>query len=295
VSTTVDWKVSLHGGHSGDYCDHAVGGLSEVLDAAIEAGFGTYGVSEHAPRLGDQYLYEAERSMGWTVEKIESDFARYCDDIQTLADEYAGRLTVLRGFEAEVVPSDRYIDIMLGYRDRYPFDYMVGSVHYFDPHSLDSDREQFEAAMEVCGGLEGLAVRYYELVTEMVRALKPEVVGHLDLVRKVGHHYGPLDTPTIREAAEATLHVVKEHNAILDLNTAGWRKGLDSPYPAPWLVQRADALGVPFCFGDDSHGPKDVGAGVENAREYLIENGVTTVTVLNRVNGEVVRRVVPLG
>jgi histidinol phosphatase-like PHP family hydrolase len=53
-------------------------------------------------------------------------------------------------------------------------------------------------------------------------------------------------------------------------------------------------MGIGFCFGDDSHGPHQVGEGVEQARGYLIENGVDTVTVLTREDGAVVRRVVAL-
>ncbi len=288
------WKVSLHGGHSGEFCDHATGTLREVLDAAIAAGFTTYGVSEHVPRVGEQYLYENEVELGWTVEKIVDDFERYGETIFQVADEYADRLTVLRGFEIEVVPHNSYIELMTTYRQRFKFDYMVGSVHYIDDTSIDGPPKEFEHVMKLRGGLEPLAIRYYESVAEMVRALKPEVVGHLDLIRKNGHLFGDVDTPAVREAAQATLETVKDCGGILDLNTAGWRKGLDSPYPAPWLVQCAREMGVPFCFGDDSHGPDTVGAGVDDARQYLMENGVKSVTVLRRNGSEVTREQVAL-
>ncbi len=280
--TATPWKVSLHGGHSGEFCDHATGTLREVLDAAIAKGFKTYGVSEHVPRMGEQYLYENEIELGWTVEKIVADFERYGETIFQVAEEYADRLTVLRGFEIEVIPHNSYVELMTTYRQRFKFDFMVGSVHYLHDTSIDGPPKEFERAMESCGGLEALAIQYYERVAEMIRALKPEVVGHLDLVRKNGHLYGALDTPAIRDAAEAPLEAAREHGCILDLNTAGWRKGLDSPYPAPWLVKRATEVGVPFCFGDDSHGPDTVGAGVSEAREYLLQNGVKSVTVLER-------------
>ncbi|MBX7258686.1 MAG: histidinol-phosphatase [Candidatus Hydrogenedentes bacterium] len=291
---TAPWKVSLHGGHCGEFCDHAVGTLREVLDAAIAQGFATYGVSEHVPRHGDQYLYENELSLGWTVDKIAADFEAYGKAIADAADEYSDRLIVLRGYEIEIVPHDRYVSIMLDYRKRFGFDYMVGSVHFYKDILIDGPMNHFERAVETAGGLEALALRYYESVAEMVQALRPEVVGHLDLIRKNGHLLGPVETPAIRRAAESTLEVIRECGGILDLNTAGWRKGLDSPYPAPWLVEKAHSMGVPFCFGDDSHGPDLVGAGVVEARDYLLQNGVDSVTVLTREDGEIVRRAVPL-
>ena len=44
------------------------------------------------------------------------------------------------------------------------------------------------------------------------------------------------------------------------------RKGLGHPYPARHIVRTAMEMGIPFCFGDDSHGPAQVGAGIADAR-----------------------------
>ena len=51
---------------------------------------------------------------------------------------------------------------------------------------------------------------------------------------------------------------------------------------------------IGLCFGDDSHGPAEVGLDLERARSYLLANGVTTLTVLTRDGAGVGRRVVPL-
>ena len=51
---------------------------------------------------------------------------------------------------------------------------------------------------------------------------------------------------------------------------------------------------VPFCFGDDSHRPCEVGAGLDEARAYLLQNGVSTLTFLTRERGEVVKRTAAL-
>ncbi len=279
------WRVSLHGGHSGAYCDHAVGSLEEILDAAVAAGCDTYGLSEHAPRGAARFLYSEERSMGWDVAKLERDFAAYAHETSALVARYAGRLHVLRGFEAEVVPPEDWLSRMQAYRERYRFDYVVGSVHYVGERSIDGRPETFRLAMDEAGGREALAVRYYRTVADMVLRLRPEVVGHLDLIRKNGAALGALDTDPIRAAAEEALDAVSRVGAILDLNTAGWRKGLDAPYPAPWLVRRADALGIGFCFGDDSHGPEQVAMDLDRGRDYLLDNGVRSISVLRRRPG----------
>lgn len=302
------WKVSLHGGHSGEFCDHAEGTLREILDAAVAFGYHTFGVSEHVPRVEDRFLYSEEVTRGWTVAKITDDFERYRHALTALAHEYEDRIEILRGFECEVVPKDRYIDLMGAHREyrltdgTRAFDYCVGSVHYVEEKVVDGSPAKFSATVQHFGGVEALAVRYYETVGEMVAALRPEVVGHFDLIKKnvtlAGLDVSELLTDRVVVAAMDALDVVRETGAILDLNTAGWRKGLGDPYPAPWLVKAAHAKGIGFCFGDDSHRTSEVGAGVEDAAEYLKRNGVNTVAVLTREGsidtGAIVRRVVPL-
>ncbi len=289
------WRVSLHGGHSGEFCDHAEGTLREILEAAVAAGYHTFGVSEHVPRSAERFLYAEERDRGWDMAKITADFERYSAVLTPLAEEFADRLIVLRGFEAEVIPTETYVEQMRGYREqRLPdgrplFDYCVGSVHYVREHQIDGPPESWVKAAEALGGPETLAVIYYETVAEMVEALHPEVVGHLDLIKRnaalAGFGDFSLDTSRIRLAATDALEAVRAHRGILDLNTAGWRKGLGEPYPAPWLVKQAQAMGVPFCFGDDSHNTKQVGAGLEQARLYLRQCGVPSITVLTREPG----------
>lgn len=289
---TQPWKVSLHGGHSGEFCEHAVSNLRAVIEAAVEAGYSVFGVSEHAPRSQQRFLYESEQEKGYTLDRLHAEFDAYAAEVNRLSTQFNDRLTVLCGFEAEIVPAESYKEEMLAIRPK--FEYMVGSVHYVDEVQIDGSPDEFETALAAAGGIEPLAVRYYEHVAEMAEALRPEVVGHLDLIRRRAPLDADLETPAIARAAERALEAVQSVDAILDLNTAGWRKGLGGPYPAPWLVKKAQAMGLGLCFGDDSHGPADVGAGVEDARRYLIENGVAKIRRLNRVEGAVVKEWVPL-
>ena len=290
-----NWRASLHGGHSGEYCEHAQGTLPQILDSALAAGYEIFGVSEHAPRLEERFLYPSEVAKGWNVDRLKDDFERYARALPSLVEEYRGRLSVLRGFEAEVVPTVSYVEVMRGYRRRFDFDYMVGSVHFVDEIAIDGELDEFERALEGLSGLERLAVRYYDTVSEMVESLRPEVVGHLDLIRLYGWRFGSLDSSSVRRAAESTLEVIRRHDCILDLNTAGYRKGLGVPYPAPWLVKRARLLEIDFCFGDDSHSPVDVGAGLETARSYLLRHGVDHITTLTREGRSLGRKKIPLG
>lgn len=293
---TQPWRVSLHGGHSGEFCGHASGTLEEVLEAAVAAGFTVFGLSEHAPRSEPRFLYPEEVAQGWDVARLAADFAAYAEASRRLVERFAGRLTVLRGFEAEAVPAASWAAEMAEHRRRHGFEYVVGSIHYVDEVQIDGRPEGLAELIAGRGSLEAVAVAYYEALAAMVEALAPEVVGHFDLVRKLAAPFGSVDTPAARRAAERALEAVAAAGAILDVNTAGLRTGVGHPYPAPWIVGRAREMGIGFCFGDDSHGPGQVGAGVGAAREYLLGLGVGEVEVLDREGegGEVVRRRVSL-
>lgn len=278
--TVPAWMVSLHGGHSRVYCDHAKDDLETLIQTAIQRGCRVYGLAEHAPRVEAHRLYREEVAMGWTVDTLDRLFTEYAAEARRLSREYADRITLLRGFEAEVVPEDRYVEVMRGYHERFGFDYMVGSVHWVAGHSIDYRQEDFDAAMRACGGLEPLAVRYYNTVAEMLWRLRPEIAAHLDLIRKCAPDESLLSTPAVRRAAMAALEAVRDTGAILDVNTAAYRNGKPHPYPAPWLVKAALEMGIPFCFGDDSHSAAQVADGIARAREYLLEQGVRAITVL---------------
>ncbi len=289
------WKVSLHGGHCGEFCDHARGALREILEAAVSFGYTTYGVAEHAPRTEERFLYPHERKIGWDIDRVKANFAGYAEASESLAHEFSDRLNVLRGFEAEVVPAKGYAELMNGYRSEFGFDYVVGSVHYVDEYIIDSGEVRLNEAVAHFGGFERLAVRYYETVAEMIRALSPEVIGHFDVVRRFATDDMATDTPPIRDAAACAIETAREHDCILDLNTAGYRKGLGGPFPDAWIVPIARDIGVPFCFGDDSHAADQVGSGVEEGREFLLSNGVEAITTLARGTDGLERREVPLG
>ena len=289
-----NWKCSLHGGHSGDYCDHAEGKLEEFVDAALARGCKVYGFTEHGPRKEDRFLYREERELGWDAAHLDAVFVQYASHVETLKRAYAGRIVLLKGFEAEVVPRACYEEVVKSLRARFDFDYIVGSVHWVDEIIIDYTLAEFERAVDHCGGLEQLAIRYYETVAEMVERLRPEIVGHLDLVRKYAPDELAVDSPRIRAAACAALDVIASRGGLLDVNTAGYRKGLGRPYPAPWLVRAAAERGIGFTLGDDSHRPSEVGYGLTEARTYLMDLGVKEVAVLFPAESGIERRATPL-
>lgn len=286
--------MSLHGGHSGDFCEHGADSLREMLDAAVSFGYSTFGVAMHSPASSSKFLYEEEVSAGLGVVELGERFREYSRLSRGLVAEYADRIEVLRGAEIEVVPSGSYaIDVGL-LREVYQLDYIVGSVHWVDEIAIDVDRCEFDRAVTKSGGLESFLVRYFELVGAMISSVKPEVVGHIDLPRLYCDGASEWGFDRVLSAISYALVAARDAGCILDLNVRAFAKGLSSPFPSAGIVRAASDLGVPFCFGDDSHSVADVGVGVEAGRSFLLANGVDSITTLGREGGGVVKRVVSL-
>src|SRR5689334_450714 len=173
---------SYHGGHSGEFCGHAKGQLAAVVSAAVEAGFSTYGLSEHAPRYRHEHLYPEERHL--TPDDLVALFRRYVQTALELRERHEKDLELLIGFETEALPVEGWADTMRQLRSSAPFDYIVGSVHSIGDTWIDMNAETSERVARECGGWEALRGRYFDQLASLVEALRPEVVGHVDLIRR---------------------------------------------------------------------------------------------------------------
>lgn len=282
---------SYHGGHSGQFCGHAKGDLEGVVQAAIERGFSHYGLSEHCPRDRAADLYPEEQAEG--VAGLAAKFDAYVTEARRLQGEYGDRIDLLVGFETERLPPTRWAERMASLRTQTRADYIIGSVHDVDGTWVDWSKEMTADAAEAAGGREALDIKYFEALAELVSTLRPEVVGHIDLVRKFDGN-GATFSKRAMAACERALEAAKSVSAVLDVNPGAMRRGLSPVYPLPSILRRAQAMGVGVTLGDDGHGPHDVGAGLPECLGAIADAGYTHVDYFARVDGAVARRQAPL-
>jgi histidinol-phosphatase (PHP family) len=282
---------SFHGGHSGEFCRHAKGQLSAVVQAAIERGFTTYGLSEHAPRFEVAHLYPEETDL--TPTHLRDMFARYVQTAVELRDRHAKELEILIGFETEALPVADWADRMGELRASGPFDYIVGSVHSIGDTWIDLNAETSERAARALGGWEALRCRYFEKLASLVTALKPEVVGHVDLIRRFEPPEFQFSTEALARAQEV-LEAVLAVGAAIEVNAAPARRGFGPVYPGPQILRRACEMRVPVTLGDDSHGPDAVGVGLEACLSAIARAGYADVHYLTRRSGQVMWEHAPL-
>jgi histidinol-phosphatase (PHP family) len=264
--------VSIHGGHSGEFCNHAKETLEQVVQTYIQRGFAWVGITEHIPPVSNKFLYEEEIEAGLDALKMYDRFARYIETGRALQQKYADQIELLVGMEAEgyeaALPFAQHL------KETFQLDYLVGSVHHVDNLSFDLNAQVYQQVAQAVGGVETLYCRYFDQQYEMLQHLQPQVVGHFDYIRLFDPDYRQrLQQPEILARIERNLSYIKSLKAILDFNVSPLRKGADEPYVSRAILLEARQRGISVVPGDDSHGIQYVGQNIPEGIQILQELG----------------------
>lgn len=248
-----------------NFCGHATGELEEYVAVALRKRFVEIGFSAHLPKVTEPDSYHA---------MLEEDLTRYVKRVKELQERYAGRITIKLGIEA---------DYFIGHEsetrrliEANPFDYVLGSLHFLGDWHFTSraglDRYRAEDP-------DSAYVRYFELIRQLIRSDLFDVLAHPDAIRRAGFHPNASMEDTYRDIAR----LLRERGMAIEVNTAGIRRRIGSPYPEPAFLAAVAREGVPVTIGSDAHTPEDVGRDFDTAFQLLREIGIGEIaTYANR-------------
>lgn len=267
--------ASVHGGHSGQFCNHATDSLEEIVQLYIAKQFPWVGITEHSPAISDELLYPDQKAAGLTPEFLLNRFADYMKECRRLQQKYRSEIRIFAAMEIETYSGyEEFIPFLI---NRFQPDYIVGSVHFVGDMGFDYSREQYDQTVEKMGGIDQLYCKYFDLQYEMIKLLQPSVVGHFDLIRIFDPGYKQrLLRPDIMDRIKRNLRLIQELDLIMDFNLRSLLKGADEPYISRVILEMALELGISIVPGDDSHGLTSVGANMEKALAILEELGCNT-------------------
>lgn len=270
--TTAPQLVSIHGGHSGQFCNHARDTLEMVIQAYISQGFAWVGITEHMPPAADLFLYPEERRAGLDALRMLDRFDRYIKEGRRLQKKYAHQLEIFVGFETEACSGAMALARTL--KQKYQPDYLLGGVHHVADIPFDYSREEYQRAVSAAGSIEALYCRYFDLQLELIQTLQPEVVAHFDLIRIFDPDYlRRWEQPAIARRIRRNLELIAQMDLILDYNVAALRKGASEPYLSGPILDQAKAMGIAVVPADDSHGSGMVGAYIPEGVAILKARG----------------------
>ncbi len=268
--------ISLHGGHSGEFCCHARDRLEDIVQRYIELGFKRVGITEHMPPVSDPFLLPDEIAQGMTALSMFQRFARYMNEANRLKSVYRSQIRLHVGMETETYPGA--IPHMEQLVRQFKPDYLVGSVHHVENICFDYSPETYEQTVLHCGSHERMYQQYFDLQYDMIQRVQPFVVGHFDLIRIHDPLYEQrLFEPKILEKIERNLALIKALGLVMDFNLRPLTRGEKEPYITRPLLQIVKKMGILVVPGDDSHGRDQAGIQVAKAMGILQELGFSTL------------------
>lgn len=222
------------------YCD-GKSTAEEMVLSAINKGFSSLGFSGHAYTPHDlTYCMKPD------------DTLKYIDEINALKDKYKDKIEIYLGTEC-----DLYSEI-----DRPKYDYTIGSVHYakaFDGslHSVDHTEDIMVNVVDKYfhSDFHSYIKSYYEAVAQIGK-IKPDIVGHFDLVIKFneGNKYFDEKSKEYLDLAFEAMDAVVPHCDLFEVNTGAISRGYKTtPYPAFPILKRLYEKGAQITLTSDCH------------------------------------------
>jgi len=237
--------------------------------AAFEAGAVSFGASGHSHTP----IPEDEGGV------LPVDMTAYRAEVLRLREEYQGRMDVLLGIEL-----DNCADVTAE-----GFDYWIGSAHRLRGpdgrlYTVDWDAERLSACQAGAfgGDAYAMAERYYAEVRRMA-AMKPTILGHIDLITKFNEAGAFFDEaePRYRTAALDALHAADPKGTLLEINTGAMSRGYrKAPYPALFLLREWRDMGGRIILTADAHRAGDIVYGYTQAAELARAAGFDRSTLL---------------
>ncbi|MBN1464535.1 histidinol-phosphatase HisJ family protein [candidate division KSB1 bacterium] len=222
-------------------CRHGEGEIEQYIESAIARGLTEIGFAEHIPipDLDDPTGRMPIESWDIYVRDVLDAQRRYRD------------ITVRFGIEADYLPA--HMAWIAEFLAAYPFDYVIGSVHFVN--DWDFSNPAFRHRLDEAG-VDALYIAYYRLIAEAAATGLYDIIGHLDLPKKL------CVQPTIdlSDPIGHALEAIRQHDLALDVNTSGLRKEAGEIYPNGGILRRAFLSGIPIALGSDAHKPAEVAA-----------------------------------
>jgi histidinol-phosphatase (PHP family) len=249
-------RISLPDYHMHTHlCGHATGQPVEYVEQALARGLLEIGFSDHAPMVSHRDP---------TVTMDFDQLPQYQHMIEAARQQFADRIDVLLGIEADYVPG--YESKTREILDGYPYDYVIGSVHYMGDWGFDNSDEQERLKTF---DINEVYRKYHKLLRASAASGLFDIMAHTDLVKKFGH----FPTVDLTDEILTTARVFKENGVAVELNTSGLRKPAREMYPSFAMLKIFAETGIPLVFGSDAHQPQEVGMHFPEALALAKEAG----------------------
>ncbi len=213
-------------------CNHAAGTERDYIEQALAVGLRDLGFSDHAP-----YPFCGGHQSAFRMRMEQT--ADYFQTLQALRQEYAGRIRIHIGFEAEYYPA--CFSSFLEHIRAFGCEYLILGQHFL----ANEDTDEYSGRPT---DDESYLARYVDQVIEGMQTGAFTYVAHPDL----SNWQGAL--PVYRRQVRRLCRAARQLDIPLEINLLGIRENRHYPREAFWQV--AGEEGNRVILGCDAHQPE---------------------------------------
>jgi histidinol-phosphatase (PHP family) len=228
---------------------HSLEAVERFVAAAAERGVDEIGFSEHV-----YYFRQTRRvwALDYQTERCVYDLDAY---VEVVLEAKRQGMPVKLALEVDYVGEQQ--DELAALLAPYPWDYLLGSVHWIDGLAVDQQPGLWARA-----SVDEVWRRYFAAVVELASSGHVDVLAHPDLAKIFRMRPDHIEYPALDGVA-------------LEISTAGLRKPVGELYPAAAMLE----AGPPITLASDAHVPADVGRDFDRAVVHARAAGYETVSV----------------
>lgn len=205
------------------------------------------------------------------------DYPAYVSKIKELQEVYGKQIRIKMGLEFGMQKHtiEKYEKLF----KRYPFDFIILSIHQIDDQELwTQDYQKGKSQKEYNEG-------YYTEILNVIRNYQNySVLGHLDLIHRYDEN-GSYPFEKVEPIITEILKTVIQNGKGIELNTSYHRYGLSDTTPSVDILKLYHKLGGKIItIGSDSHNPEHLGAYLDEAKHLLKKLGFKAYYTFDKMN-----------
>ena len=132
--------------------------------------------------------------------------------------------------------------------------------------------------------IQKLVRTYYDNVVSMIKNDPPDIIGHLDLVKKLNdnNRYFNEEDNWYQDIVTEVIEVISSGNCIVELNTRGYYKGFTREfYPGKRILKKCLEYNIPVTISSDAHKTEEIDDCFEKAATLLLNIGYEKVHIFH--------------
>ena len=176
-------------------------------------------------------------------------------------------------------------------------DYRIGSVHYVKDkvkdkyYCVDNTPEILAYAIENYDNDDekSLICAYYDNIIEMIHTQKPDILGHLDLVRKFNGNgkYFDENSEWYNKKVDEVLGEISKTDVIVEIKTGGISRGwAKTPYPSAFILKKILSKNIPITLSSDAHSVENIDYYFKESVELVKEIGFKSLKIMKNAKFE---------